>query len=42
MPPIRPIGIAAIKAPVTEWMNSNGTICGTAITVPHTNSVLSA
>ena len=36
---MRPIGTAAIKAPVTECMKSNGTICGTATTVPHHSSV---
>ena len=38
-PPIRPIGTAAIRAPVTELMKSKGMSCGTATTVPHQSKV---
>ena len=36
---MRPIGTAAINAPVTELIKSKGMNCGTATTAPHQSSV---
>ena len=38
-PPMRPIGTAAMRAPVTELMKSKGMSCGTATIVPHQSKV---
>ena len=38
-PPMRPIGTAAMRAPVIELMKSKGMSCGTATTVPHQSKV---